>query len=201
VTRRSVARDRILRAAIDTLATQGFAATTARAIAATGGFAPGVIYYHFQDREDLLLAALRHTSDQRTTRYSEQLATVSGVDALVRAVRELYEEDVATGHRAAVQELVAGAASSPRLADGVRAEMRRWEDFTESLLDRLLSDSPVADLIPKREAAMVVMAFYLGLEMLTHLDGDRRRGDAIFDSAQRLAAVLDGLLPGWSAPP
>jgi len=190
MSRRSETRERILRATVDTLAAQGFSTSTARAIAATGGFAPGVIYYHFEDLEDLLLAAMRFTSDSRMERYATRTHGVRGAAELLPALRELYDEDVATGHIAAVQELVAGAAGSTRLADGVRAEIRRWEDFTEALIARLLGDSPFAALFPGREAAMAAMAFYLGLEMLTHLDGDRSRSDTLFAAAARLTTLF-----------
>lgn len=186
MSRKAEARDRILRAAVRTLAEQGYAATTARAIATTGGFAPGVIYYHFDDLEDLLLAAMRHTSDGRMARYTEQTADLHGLADVLRVLRELYDEDAASGHIAAVQEMVAGAVASSRLAEGVRAEVRRWEDFTEALLGRLLAGTPFEALVPKRELAMAALAFYLGLEMLTHLDGDRTRADAIFSSARAL---------------
>lgn len=195
MSRRAETQERILRAAIDTLGTQGFATTTARAIAATGGFAPGVIYYHFQDLEDLLLAAMRYTSDNRMARYTTRTAGVSGAGEMLTALRELYAEDAATGHIAAVQELVAGAVGSSRLAEGVRTEIRRWEDFTAELLDRLLAGTPLAGLVPTREAAMAALAFYLGLEMLTHLDGDRTRADTLFDAATGFAGLLDALMP------
>jgi AcrR family transcriptional regulator len=44
VARRGETREKILRATVRTLATEGFGGTTARSIARTGGFAPGVIY-------------------------------------------------------------------------------------------------------------------------------------------------------------
>ena len=44
--KRAEAKERILRATVETLAGEGYAGTTARAIALRGGFAPGVIYYH-----------------------------------------------------------------------------------------------------------------------------------------------------------
>ncbi|MGI5242998.1 TetR family transcriptional regulator [Dactylosporangium sp. CA-139066] len=196
--RKAEARDRILRAAIDTLAAQGFAAATARAIAVTGGFAPGVIYYHFDDLDDLFLAAMRYTSDRRMERYVERTAAATGPSSLLQALRELYAEDVATGHIGAVQELVVGAAGSARLAGGVRAEIARWEDYAETLLRRLTAGTPLEELIPARAAATAVMAFYLGLEMITHLDGDRARGEALFAAAEPLAALLGVFLPGKS---
>ena len=58
-----------------------------------------------------------------------------------------------------------------------------------------VDDTPLASLLPRREAAMAALAFYLGLEMLTRLDGDRSRGDAIFDAARQLTTILDTLIP------
>jgi AcrR family transcriptional regulator len=195
MTRKAEARERILRAVIDTLAAQGFPATTARAIATTGGFAPGVIYYHFDDLDDVFLAAMRHSSDLRMARYLERTDHLDQAAEMLQTLRELYEEDVSTGHLAAVQQLVAGAARSSGLAQGVRAEIDRWEEFTEQLIGRFLDGTPLALFIPKREVAMTILAFYLGLEMLAHLDGDRSKGTAIFDSAKRAAAMIDAFLP------
>jgi AcrR family transcriptional regulator len=195
VNRKAEARDRILRAAVDTLAAQGFAAATARAIATTGGFAPGVIYYHFEDLDDLFLAAMRFTSDERMARYVERTAAAHDPGQMLQALRDLYAEDVATGHIAAVHALVVGAGTSERLAEGVKAEIARWEEYAETLLGRLTAGSPLADLIPARAAATAIMAFYLGLELLTHLDGDRARGESLFAAAEPLAALLGMFLP------
>jgi hypothetical protein len=140
---------------------------------------------------------MRYSSDHRMERYTTRTEGVRGAAELLPALRELYDEDVATGHIAAVQQLVAGAVGSTRLADGVRAEVRRWEDFTEALIGRLVGDSPLAALIPGREAATAAMAFFLGLQMLTHLDGDRGRTDALFAAAEGLAGLLDA----FTAPP
>lgn len=64
--------------ALASLVSNGFSGTTARAIAQAGGFAPGVIYYHFADLDDLLVAALAYTSEARVHRYRSELSGVSG---------------------------------------------------------------------------------------------------------------------------
>jgi AcrR family transcriptional regulator len=190
---KTATRDRVLRAAVRTLSEQGFAASTARAIATTGGFAPGVIYYHFDDLEDLLLATMRFTSDDRIARYLERTADITTATDLVATLRELYTEDADTGHIAAVQELVAGAASSSRLAAQVRAEVRRWEDLAADVLGRFVAGTPLEPLVPLREVATAAVAFYLGIEMLSHLDGDRGRPQAVFQAAVDAAAMVDAL--------
>jgi AcrR family transcriptional regulator len=190
---KSATHDRVLRAAVQTLAEQGYAASTARAIATTGGFAPGVIYYHFDDLEDLLLATMRFTSDQRIARYLERTGDIASATELVATLRELYTEDADTGHIAAIQELVAGAASSSRLSDQVRAEVARWEDLAADVLGRFVGGTPLEPMVPLRAMATAAVAFYLGIEMLSHLDGDRRRPDSVFQAAADAAAMVDAM--------
>ena len=70
-------RVRVLDAALACLVANGFGGTTARAIAQAGGFAPGVIYYHFADLDDLLVATLAHTCEARAKRYRAELSGVA----------------------------------------------------------------------------------------------------------------------------
>ena len=51
-------RGRIVDAAIQTLISCGYANTSARAIATTGGFSPALVFYHFGSVDALLLAVL-----------------------------------------------------------------------------------------------------------------------------------------------
>jgi AcrR family transcriptional regulator len=184
----------VVRAALRTLAGDGFAATSARAIARRGGFAPGVIYYHFEDLEDLLLAALEWTSALRLARYREELAGVAGAAELLRRLRSLYAEDVAEGHVAAVQALVAGAASSPRLGPAIVERLRPWLELTEEVARRFLAGTPLESVVPAPELGLAVVALYLGLETLTHLDRERSGTASLFAAAEPAAALFDRLL-------
>ena len=93
---RTDTRQRILAATVRTLAELGFARTTARSIAKSGGFAPGVIYYHFADLDDLFVATVEVTSADRFARYQSQLdgivsaaGTVPAAAAALRRGRRL----------------------------------------------------------------------------------------------------------------
>jgi AcrR family transcriptional regulator len=195
---RTDTRERVLRATVRTLATQGYARTTARAIARVGGFAPGVIYYHFEDLDDLFVAALRYTSDARLARYRAEIEGRTGAVDLVRRLRALYAEDGAEGHIAAVQELVAAATSASKLAEQVRVLTAAWQDFAEEILGGFLTGTPLAALVPVREVATLAVATYLGVEMLSHLDANRTGPDALFDAAERAAVLFDTFRPGRS---
>jgi AcrR family transcriptional regulator len=194
VSPRTETRERVLRAALRTLADDGFAATSARAIARRGGFAPGVIYYHFDDLEHLLLAALEWTSELRLARYREELSGVTSAAVLVRRLRALYAEDLAEGHVAAVQELVAGAASSPRLGPAIVERLRPWLLLAEEVARRFMAGTPLEAVVPAPELAQAVVALYLGLETLTHLDRDRSGAESVFAAAEPAAVLFDSLL-------
>src|ERR1035441_4148587 len=179
---RSQTRERVLEAAIVTLATQGFSRTTARAVATTGGFAPGVIYYHFDSLDDLFVAAAQYTSTERLTRYQERTAGASSAVELLDRLRELYREDQSSGHVAAVQELVAAAASPPRLAHQRPAE---------ELIGGQIRGQMFEALVPVRELAAAAVGAYLGLEMLSHLHANRVSTEALFDAARPAAVMID----------
>lgn len=193
MTARAEARERILRAVVRTLAEEGYGGTTARSIARTGGFAPGVIYYHFEDLEDVLLAALRYTSDARLARYREALGSPANASELLARLRDLYGEDVAEGHIPAVQELIAGSSGSPRMRAGVLAYVEPWADFASEAAVRLTKGTPLEALIPARELGAVAVALFLGIQTLTNLEGNESRAEALFAAAEPLAAMWDAL--------
>jgi AcrR family transcriptional regulator len=193
--KRAETRQRILRAAVRTLAEQGYARTTARAVATTGGFAPGVIYYHFADLEELFVATARFTSEARLARYRAETDGVTGAVELVGRLRALYDEDGAEGHIAAVQELIAAANTSARLADEVRSSTAVWQDFAAETIHRLIDGTPFAALVPVRETATAAVAAYLGVEMLSHLDANRTSPAEMFEAAERAATMFDALRP------
>lgn len=184
-------RARVLDATLACLARHGYRRTTARAIAQTGGFAPGVIYYHFTDLDDLLAVAVTHASRTRAERYRAMLSGTERAQEAVELLRELYAEDTETGHIAAIQEIYAGAQPGSRLAAELAAETRRWEELAAELLTALLRGKPLTAALRPPDLASAAVAFYLGMESLTHLDGDLSRPAAFFDQAARIAAVFD----------
>jgi AcrR family transcriptional regulator len=188
---RSQAREKVLEATVATLAARGFSRTTARAVAAAGGFAPGVIYYHFESLDDLFVAAARYTSAERLARYRERTAGVSSAAGLIDRLRELHEEDQSSGHVAAVQELVAAAASSPGLAEQVREQGEQWQAMAEELIRGQVRGQAFEALVPVRELAAAAVGAYLGLGMLSRHHASRATPEALFNAARLAAAMID----------
>src|SRR2546421_13126157 len=102
-------RRHIAEAALEALRTEGFAGATSRAIARIGGFNQALIFYHYGNLENLLLAALDLTSAERMARYREAVDAASTFEELVEVARRIYREDRESGHVAVISQMVAGS--------------------------------------------------------------------------------------------
>jgi len=187
---------RVIEAALHTLSEEGFAGTTAREIGKRGGFNQALIYYHFGSLEDLLIAALDAFSIERLARYRAALNSVATVTELVEVMTHLYQEDAASGRVAAVQEIIAGASSSAELGQKIVERLDPWTGFVQEVVERVLKGSPFEGVLPAKEAAYALVALYFGVETLSHLDRDRSKATALFDTGRRLAPLADSLLRG-----
>jgi len=185
-------RKRIVAAALQTLKTEGFSGTTSRAIARAGGFNQALIFYHFGTLDGVLLAALDKTSEERLSRYREAVAKAETATELAEVAARIYREDRDLGHMTVVSQMIAGSVARPGLAREVLARMEPWIELCEEALTKALSGLSVSQVVPLRELAYAFTTFYLGLNLVTHLDEDRERTEA-------LVARLQGLAPLFSA--
>jgi AcrR family transcriptional regulator len=185
-----------LDAAFETLRRDGFARTSARTIARTGDFNQALIFYHFGSVNELLLAALDRVGATRMDRYREALNNTSDLMELSRLARQLYLEDIECGHSTVLAELFAASSGNAALRAQMLGRMQPWLDFTEDLVARFLQGSALSSLVDARTTAGAVLAMYLGVDLLLHLDGDKSRAIALFDLGDRLAATFWPLLEG-----
>jgi AcrR family transcriptional regulator len=183
-------KDRIVAAAVETLKARGFGGSTARAIAHTGGLNQALIFYHFGTVHQLLLAALDRTSEERMDRYVSTAADARDFAGLLQVAAAVYREDLQSGHIKVLAEMIAGASSEPELGPEIVQRVEPWIDFATSVARRVLAGSAIEDAIPAEDIAYGVVALYLGIELLTHLEGDTARADRLFVLAQNLGAVL-----------
>jgi AcrR family transcriptional regulator len=188
-------RAKLVAGAMEALREVGFAGASAREIAARAGCNQGLIFYHFGSVGNLLLAALDEVSARRRERYESAVAGVGDLSELVDVAQSVFEEDLDAGHMAVLAEMIGGASSTPGLGPEVAARMAPWRQFTADAVRGALADSPLAGLVPEEEIAHGIVALYLGLEMLAHLDGDRAGAVALFARARSIAALLGALRP------
>ncbi len=186
-------RHTLVEAAIETLRAEGFAGASARAIAGRAGCNQGLVFYHFGSVANLLLAALDAVSADRLERYGAAIEHVTSPQELTEVAAAIFREDLDAGYVTVLVEMIAGASSTPGLGAEVAARIAPWTQFAQRAIDTTLRGSALGTFIPSADVAYCVVALYLGLEMLTHLDGDRGHALALFDHAKQLAMLLEAL--------
>lgn len=193
-TRGADTRDRIIEAALETVREDGFADTTARAIARHGGFNQALIFYHFGSVDALLAAAFARVSEQQVARYRAAVSEVGSLADLVTIARRLHDEDMADGSVTAVTQLMAAATDTER-GGTLLDRFDEWIALVEDALRKAETGSPLASAVPPREAAYAIASMFLGIELLSRLDPSRSEAAAVFSMMEAMAGLIDQVGP------
>ena len=196
--RGSETRDRIVAAAVETVRTGGFANTTARAIASTGGFNQALIFYHFGSVDELLDEAFRRVSEQQVAHYREAVQELGSLTDLVQIARRLHAEDMQTGATTTVTQMMA-AATDPERGGALLDRFDLWIELVREALERAAAQYPVAAVVPPREAAYAICAMFLGIELMARLDPTRSEADSVFGMMETAAGLVERLAPMLAA--
>lgn len=152
------ARTRVVEAAWRVVAAEGVQGATMRGIAAEAGVTTGFVTHYFADKQELLVAVLRHNNVRAGERVVKAVGERRGLVALESAVEALLPVDA--DRRRAWQVWVAAWQPS---SDGARltAELRSGRRFLEELLAELLAQAVAdgelpAELDPEAEAERLV---------------------------------------------
>jgi AcrR family transcriptional regulator len=164
------------------LKASGFAGASAREIARTGGFNQALIFYHFGSVQNVLLAALDVVSGRRMRAYQPAFERARTLSELAALARDIYREDLENGYVTVLGEMVGGGVSDLELGRQVVARLAPWIDMVEQKVRALVAGSLLEPMIPPRDLAFAIIALYLGIDMLSHLDGDHTRAESLLDS-------------------
>ncbi len=194
-------REQIVEAAMRTITEVGFSRASTRAIAAEGGFNQALIHYHFGSLNALWLAVIDHTSALRMERYRSAVENASTLEDMVEIAVTIYREDLESGQMTVISELIAGSLSEPDLGRGIVERMQPWIGFVQEVITKLIRNTPFEMMIPTREAASALVAFYMGVNLLTRLEPDRSSVDPLFETARRFAPLISPMLAGVAENP
>jgi AcrR family transcriptional regulator len=163
-------REQLVAATVEVLASAGFRATTADAIAARAGVSKGLLWYHFDDLDQLLEQTARRSLADLAHAVGDQLDLGAPVPEVIRgavhaaaAVRRTH-----SAQRDAIREVVVNLRTpdgSPRLGPQDYEELHAAQ---EAIFRRGQAEGDVdADLDPR-----VLAVTYQGAvdAMLAHLD-------------------------------
>lgn len=179
----------LIDAAILSLIEEGYRGTTARSIAGRADCNQAAIYYHFGGIDDLLIAALKVSSQGRLARYEASLSDEQSLTELIAAVEKLYVEDRESGHLSLLTELVGGITASPELRQGIEASTEPWLTFVEERIQNASKSVSFGKMLPARDLADLVFSLVIGVELRNKVDGNFDRSDRLF----RLGHLAAGL--------
>ena len=102
-------RERLLEAALESLAEAGWHGTTVVGVAARAGVSRGAAQHHFTTRDDLVRATLERVFDDFAENLRQRAAERSGDDRMLTAVEVLADSWTNTAGRASMQVWSAAA--------------------------------------------------------------------------------------------
>lgn len=184
-------RAKLIDATIDVLRTDGITSVSARVVAGRADVNQALVFYHFGTLAGLIDAAARHAVDASADRYRAVFAEVESLSALLRAGRELHAAEQDAGNVALMSQLMAGGQHDTQLAASARYGMTRWIDEVETVIDRVLRTSVLAEVSDARGLARIVCASFIGLELYDGVDAEG--GAAALDALTRLAQLSDAI--------
>jgi TetR/AcrR family transcriptional regulator, transcriptional repressor of bet genes len=78
-------RHEIIKAFLEVMATQGYAKATIAAIADKANLAPGLIHYHFKNKQEILLELIEQSSQLTMQRYQQNLVKAQSAKERLKA--------------------------------------------------------------------------------------------------------------------
>ena len=184
---------RLLDAAADVFARQGFHAATVDDIADAAGYTKGAVYANFAGKDALFLALLdRHLENQLA--YVDRM--VSTPDAELRAgLHEASRDHMATGGSFGLLmlEFWLYAARNAKARSALAARYRRMRDRLAGMIDERDATRGIAGSRTPGEIAALVLALDAGLFLQHLVDPDAITPEL---RANAIAAVIGQARPG-----
>ena len=166
---RGAARAAILEAAGRVLGRDGAVEFSTRSVATEAGVNQSLIHYHFQTKENLMLAVLADMDAQLLARQANMYASdLMIAEKWARAV-DFYKDDLASGYVRLLMELWSIGFANPAIAAAVREIVARWRAVLTRAAGEALEHFGMGGIAPE-EVVTIVESFWFGME-LEHLLG------------------------------
>lgn len=153
-------RQQIVAGLLKVMAERGYERASVSEIAKAAGLSPGLVHYHFQDKQEILLTLVEQLSARARERVASRLARVKGDDARARvdAFLDAYLATGADADPAAVASWVTISAEAIQQPE-VRAI---YEKVVRSDLEHL--EELVAAVAGKRRARAVAAGLFAAIQ-------------------------------------
>jgi TetR/AcrR family transcriptional repressor of bet genes len=160
-------RGAIVEAAVTVLGRQGYGETSMKEIAREAGVAPGLLHYHFESKEDLLLAVVAELERELTQTWEEALRGID--DPLERLVAALGATE-SLRHRnpdfwRLLFDMFMLGLANPTLHERCQELWAHFTDGVESEIRQVLGRLPAYTIVPPHDLAGAVAAGIQGISL------------------------------------
>ncbi|WP_035462292.1 TetR/AcrR family transcriptional regulator [Alicyclobacillus macrosporangiidus] len=160
-------RKRLIDAAYQVLAANGYEATSIKDIARKAGLSPGLVHYYFTSKEDLLAAVVREATEEYYARMERLRQSVNG-DELANAALAESKERVRTHpdwYRLRYELFVLGLRHTT-IQEGVKELLLRGKEGIEEAIQAIAGQS-----VPNAAAiSAILLACFDGLALQSLID-------------------------------
>ena len=189
---------KILEAAYRRLATEGYAALSVREIARDAGVNHALINYHFQTKDQLVIAVLDEANRRLLERQTRMYAEAGGFAEKWAQARRFYQSDLASGFVRVQAELWAASLSNPGLREKFLPRLLAWKKVVlGAARDAASTVEASGGKLPAPFSAEVIATwislFWLGMEFADLLGVKEEAGQhrAALDAMQKVLEALD----------
>ena len=160
--------------AIDCFARYGYQATSVDRIAKAAGLTKGALYYHFKDKEDLLLEAVKNRIGQFERRVLGDLSPAADAAAALRNLTRLcLDHATKSNHRRFIVTLMVEALdTNARLSKQFRDMMSRFRAFLHGIIENGQRQGVFRADISPASASAVFAGAVMGAEIQYYQDPD-----------------------------
>ena len=191
-------RERILKAAHDTLMARGYAGASTWAVCETGGFSKGTLLHHFRQRTDLFNALIVDLGLRSLASLDAAMQTAAPgqkIDVFLDWLWSTLEGDFFV----VGLEVLTAARTEPELGDAIRQGADALSKLLDTFIDSTLEDVSAgsADLVRSALETSIHLVRGIGLDL--SIGGDLSAHRARFDTWSRTVHVLASGMPAPTA--
>ena len=170
--RPDASRRQLVEIAIDCFALHGFQGTSIDRIARSAGVTKGALYYHFKDKEDLLLEAVKDRIGEFEVQVRDAVAASDDThERLKRVVDACFVTATASNHRRFIITLMVEALdTNPRLSEQFRKVLRRMRGFLADVVADGQRRGIMRSDVSPADAAALIAGTIMGAEIQHYQD-------------------------------
>ncbi len=182
-------RSLILQSARRRLIEQGYANLSVRDIAADAGINHALIGYHFQGKQQLVLAVLDEANTRLLERQTRMYAAEAPASQKWRQACEFYEEDLASGYVKLLLELMGASFHDLGLRREFTPRLLAWQKLVEEAVEGFLAEHRLDLPVSGRAVAAWITWFWMGMESSMALGIGEEQGHQ-WEALEAVATLL-----------